>query len=629
MRLIFLNPTQGEVDHFGAAPTPNDMQGSVGLGDIAYFFRRRWTLIACVTGMCLAIAAMFIVMAVPEYTASAQILFNPPRDKAIGAEGSLSDAPLDPLAVDSQISLIKSRTLLQRVVDQQRLTQDSEFSNGPSEGLVGRIRSLLVRPSAEPNSDLLQMRTVEALQERLNVERVAKTYVVSISVTSSDREKAMRLASAVANTYIADRLASRAAASERSIRLINPPTTPTSPSYPKQMLTFALALLAGLILGTGVAIAIEVTTVGFATPAQIEGLLGVPVLAMLGKLTSKSSVKRKKEFEGSAASHSDAGSVLTDAVDEPMTTLLAEPMAGFSETFRTLIYNIQMTSRGNPPKVILVTSSAPGEGKTTVARCLATSAAASDLRAVFVDFDLRGASATESHQSKRSVGLIDVFKGTATLADALRFDPKTGIYVLPVGSQANGPIELFKTSQLKNVLEYLCAEFDYIVIDSPPLGPVTDAAILASLADKIVLVVKWNETPQEIVQTAVRQLFENYDRVGVVLNFIDQRQAPKYDRHAYAQFRSNSRQSRKAANLVIPPFERSFVNLLTTAGPLPSAVNAETRPDDSANVCPSNDTFETGRMGEADNDRSVAANGCARALPREEAVPRLAVTGLN
>src|SRR5262245_4653788 len=193
--MLLHNSAQGEVESFGSTPTAT--LGSVGFQDAIYFFRRRWQLIGKVTGVCLVIAAAFVVTAVPEFTASAQILFNPPRDKTSGPEGALSDAPLDPSAVDSQISLIRSAALLQRVVEQERLTEDPEFANGPTESVLTRVRRIL-GPAAEPEP--INVRTLQALQERLNVERASKTYVISISVTSSDREKAMRLTSAVANS---------------------------------------------------------------------------------------------------------------------------------------------------------------------------------------------------------------------------------------------------------------------------------------------------------------------------------------------------------------------------------------------------------------------------------------------
>jgi len=542
--MLLHNSAQGEVESFGGS-TPTATLGSVGFQDAIYFFRRRWQLIGKVTGVCLAIAAAFVVTAVPEFTASAQILFNPPRDKTSGPEGAISDAPLDPSAVDSQISLIRSAALLQRVVEQERLTEDPELANGPTESVLTRVRRILgLAPEPEP----INVRTLQALQERLNVERAGKTYVISISVTSSDREKAMRLTSAVANSYIADRLAARAAVSERSVRLINPPTTPTAPSYPKTALIFALALLGGLVLAIGTAITIEVTTAGFTTPGQVEAALGVPVLAVLGKLTGEPGVPRKKKkivaflARAGVPPNEVKQSILADGVTSPAHLLLANPFAGFSEAFRTLRFSIQAICRGEPPKIIQVTSCAPGEGRTTVALCLAISAAASGLRVAFVDFDVRGATTTKSPVLEQSPGLVDVLRGTATLPGALRFDPKTGIHVLAVGRRTNGPVEL-KAAQVTTLLEPLRAEFDYVVIDSPPLGPVTDAAILASLADEIVLVLKWNDTPQEIAQRAVRQLFDDSERLCAVLNFIDQRQAPKYDRHVYAQFRSSSYQS--------------------------------------------------------------------------------------
>jgi capsular exopolysaccharide synthesis family protein len=577
IRPMFLRSAQGHCVHIAVAPAQSKIE--FGLSDIINVFRRRWPLLGLAIGACLAMAIAIIAASTPEYTASAQILFNPQRDRAIGSEGALFENPLDIAALDSQIALIKSRTLLQRVVQQQRLTEDAEFANDTSRGLGGRILSLIIGSSSD-HPDQVNMKTVEALRERVTVERTPRTYVATIAVTSQNREKAMRLASAVANTYIADRLATRAAAGERSIRLINPPTTPISPSLRRAALTFALAVLAGLVIGTGIVIAIEVMTVGFTVPQQIEAALGVPVLGMLGKLTPKSAAKRKNRREEGRSTFSDGTGVHIDHLD-PLSKLLAEPLSGFSEALRSLQYNIEMTSCEKPVKIIQITSAAPGEGKTTVARCLAASAAAAGLRAVYVDFDLRSPLDPEPHDFNNSAAPIEVFNGMTSWVDALRFDSKTGMHVLRVGAQRNRPTSLLKASQLRNLLERLGAEFDYVVIDSPPLGLVADAAILARMVDKIVLVVKWNATPQEIVQSAVRQLFGNCERVGVVLNFIDQKQALKYDRHAYAQFASKSFQHDNKTDCTIPPFERSSVPLLAALRSLADNVEAKLRPNDA------------------------------------------------
>jgi capsular exopolysaccharide synthesis family protein len=590
--LMFLSPAQGHSAHIVAAPLPNKIE--FGLRDIVNVFRRRWPLIGLATGACLAMAIALIAVSVPEYTASAQILFNPQRDRAVGFEGALSENPLDTAALDSQIALIKSRTLLQRVVQQQRLTEDAEFANGTSGGLGGRILNLMTGSLVDQkHPDLLNMETVEALRERVTVDRTPRTYVATISVTSRDREKAVRLTSAIANTYIADRLATRAAAGERSIRLINPPTMPRFPSRPRVMLIVAIALLAGLTIGTGIALALELMTVGFTTPRQVEATLGVPVLATLGALPRKPrwTSKRGSTSRAGAADHT-----------EPTSKLSTEPLSGFSEGFRLLRYNIDMTSLERPTKIIQVTSAAPGEGKTTVARCLAASAAAANLRAVYVDFDLRAALDPEPHDFDNSAAPIDVFNGTTSWVDALRFDPRTGMHVLRVGTQANRPTSLLKASQLKNLLERLGAEFDYVVIDSPPLGLVADAAILAHMVDKIVLVVKWKATPQDMVKSAVRQLFGSSDRLGVVLNSVDQWQAPKYDRHAYAQLAVNSHRH-DVTELAVARLG-DLAPLRATIGSLPHSFAGAL---DASDSLPSTSLPETRRNGRGDGSLTIVS----------------------
>jgi capsular exopolysaccharide synthesis family protein len=546
----------------GDDATPGIMRGFVELHLVACFLRRRLGLIAGVTAVCFVIATAFLMMAVPQFTASAQILFNPPRDKSLGAEGALSDGPLDPMVLQNQVYLIQSATLLERVIEQERLSEDPEFANGPTLGVLGRIRKSLGQPAAE--LEILNQQNVpavQALQEKLKVERLSRTYIISISITVSDRDKATRLINAVAHAYVADRIAARAVTSAHSVRLINPPMRPTVPSYPKIELILALALFGGSVLGVAAAITIETMGRGFTRSKQVEAVIGVPVLGMLGRLTG-AEMKALQTFGASkarmasdditpreglvnevmSADFSSKGDTLADHWVGPPHLLLAKPLACFSEAIRMLRFNIQRTSRRKLPKIIQVTSSEPGEGKTTVALCLAISAAVSDLRVAFVDFDLRRAWATKCLDLEDSTGLMEFFSGRASLAETLHFDQITGVHVIPAGCRSNDLVKFLKPAQLKKLLTTLGAKFDYVVIDSPALGPVTDAGILARMADKIVLVIKWNDTPQEIVQRAIRHLIADRERVGVVLNFIDQRRSPKYNRYEYAQFGSKSYQ---------------------------------------------------------------------------------------
>jgi Mrp family chromosome partitioning ATPase len=465
-------------------------------------------IIAAVLALCLIAGAVFTSTADRLFTATAHILFTPPRDRTIGSEGSLLQSPLDVSALESQVSLILSSMLLQQVVESEGLARDPEFvgKSPPSimTSILSGLRSLFEAPTIEAQSpesdgDLAMM----SLRQRLGVSRVANSYGVVISMTSRDPAKAARLANAVANSYISDRLSTRLGDTQRSVRLINPATVPASPSHPRLLPILISALCGGLFLGFAVAFSAEAFTVGFVTPQQVESVLGIPVLAMLAKLTAKDCQP------------------FGDKIDAPG-LLIVKPFARFSEAIRSLRNMLQIATHDRAAKIVQVTSTMPDEGKTTVAMCLAISAAASGQNVVVVDCDLRHTKLTSHFQLGSSTGLVDLLEGSATLEETIRLDPKYGVRVLP----------------MKDVLTRLAGQFDFVVIDTPPLDPVVDALMLASSVDNVLVVVRWNYTPQSVVKRALKMVWGENEKVGAVLNFIDSRRAVAYDRDAYTRFDS-------------------------------------------------------------------------------------------
>jgi capsular exopolysaccharide synthesis family protein len=492
---------------------------------IIQFLRRRWLIVASVVILCLVAGAAVAYMTQKSYTAIAHILFTPPREKTIGSEGSLLQSPLDAAALESQISLILSSILLQQVVEGEGLAQDPEFVGRPAGSILARLRSYFETPgtgAVTPESEVGQ--AIMALRQRLAVSRVANSYGVTISMTSEDPAKAARLANAVANSYISDRLSTRLGDSQRSVRLINPANVPLSPSQPRLLPILVSALCGGLFLGLAIAYLAEVFTFGFVTPQQIETVLGIPVLAMLAKLTPNDC--------------NDLG----DKVDAA-SLLIVKPSARFSESVRGLRNLLQMRMQERRTKVVQVTSTIPDEGKTTVAMCLATSAAASGQNVIIVDCDIRRAKLTSYFKLGNSTGLVDLLEGTATLEETIRFDQKYGVRVLPVGRVTDDPPGLLGTATMKEVLARLGEQFDFVVIDTPPIDPVVDALMIANSVDNVLIVVRWNHTPRSVVKRAVRMVLDENENMGVVLNYINPRRAIAYDREAYTRFDSNLYQS--------------------------------------------------------------------------------------
>jgi succinoglycan biosynthesis transport protein ExoP len=278
-------------------------------------------------------------------------------------------------------------------------------------------------------------------------------------------------------------------------------------SFPNWQQVLMVALLVGIGLGVGGAVLIELLNHGFTTPRQVEDLLGVPVLASVQQMEDS---KLKKN-----------GTNLSIPLYQ-----VEHPLSPFSETMRTLRSGILMLDVDQPPKVIHVTSSRPGEGKTTVAVSLAISAALSGLKVVLVDADLRHPSASRFFKLEQEKGLVDLLTNIAGNDESMF--RKDGLMVIPAGSKSLNPSDVLSSERMKLLVTHLKENFDYVVLDSPPVGPVVDSIIIGNLADKSIFVVHWASTPRDLVETCVKKMSAQRRVGGIVLNFLKQSRAKKY-----------------------------------------------------------------------------------------------------
>ena len=200
---------------------------------------------------------------------------------------------------------------------------------------------------------------------------------------------------------------------------------------------------------------------------------------------------------------------------------------------RTLRSGIHMSDVDQPPKVIHVTSARPSEGKTTIAMSLAISAAFSGLKVVLVDADLRHPSASRFFKLEQEKGLVDLLVGAATVDNVLRFHKDLKLTVIPAGSKSLNPPDVLGSERMKALISHLRETFDYVVLDTPPVGPVVDPVIVANLADKTIFVVQWASTPRELVETSIQQVSTHKRVAGVVFNSVNQDRAKKYGGEYY------------------------------------------------------------------------------------------------
>jgi len=198
-----------------------------------------------------------------------------------------------------------------------------------------------------------------------------------------------------------------------------------------------------------------------------------------------------------------------------------EPKSIAAESYRTLRTNIQYSSFDKEYKVIMVTSSEPGEGKSTTAGNLALCLAQGEKKVILVDCDLRKPSLHKKFKISNIVGLSDVMIGKEELVTAMhRYN--NNLVILTSGKIPPNPSEMLSSKAMTTLLDTLKQNFDYIILDTPPVQAVTDSQILATKADGAILVVRAERTKKDSVQSAINLLKKvNADVIGTVLNGLD------------------------------------------------------------------------------------------------------------
>ncbi|HEY3695995.1 polysaccharide biosynthesis tyrosine autokinase [Phenylobacterium sp.] len=286
---------------------------------------------------------------------------------------------------------------------------------------------------------------------------------------------------------------------------------PSFPSAPRKGLNIAFGMVLGLAAAVTAALIAEMFDNGVADIEVVERELNVNYIGSIPSLRSI---------------------VTTDdpLCRRPIDHIVAKPVSSFAESFRSLNAAIGFSRLGAKPKVLAVTSSLPGEGKTTTSVALARSAAMSGLRAVVVDCDLRQRAVNQLLQVEPTVGLVEVLNGEATLDEALMLDAASGAMVLPLVRPHYTPQDMFSSEQMARMIEELRRRFDLIVLDTAPVILVTETRMIVRHADVVLLLVYWRKTRRSLVRTSLRLLDAAGATVaGVALTRVDVRQAASVD----------------------------------------------------------------------------------------------------
>ncbi len=275
--------------------------------------------------------------------------------------------------------------------------------------------------------------------------------------------------------------------SDTDARLMSEAIPPLEAAGPSRSVALFVAGVFCLVMGMGAAFIAEQFVKGFRNYDQAEKLLGLPVLAVVPRMSgSRAKVAgrgRRQRFH---------------------LYMLKRPFSGFADAFRTLDVSLLLANDDARPETLLFTSSLPGEGKSTSALCYASSMAAMNVSCVLIDADLRDPSIAELMDlPPEQPGLVDVLNGTADLNNALVRDPNSGLAVLTRGSAVENPAHVLGSEAFDDLLESLTRRFGLVVLDSAPLLPVADTRLLACKVDSSVMVMHWEETTRDQASQAV------------------------------------------------------------------------------------------------------------------------------
>ncbi len=326
-----------------------------------------------------------------------------------------------------------------------------------------------------------------------------------------------------------------------SVHIVDRAVVPDGPVRPRPLINLTLALVLGTMVGVTVSIGREVTDRIVRTRADALLGTGVPVLGAVPRVERRlPQLPGRRRSHGSGPSQlvlgrtetssqaaSDAGTGRAAARLRPLMVTRAEAPPAYVESLNQLYANLMLTYRETPLQVVAVTSPLPGEGKTLTSINLALTVASRGRRVLLVDADLRRGLINTVFAAHRRPGLSELLNDVARAEDCLRVVPvgETGtMTILPTGALLNTPGPLLRIDRVRQVLGALAPQFDLVIVDTPPVNLLADAALLGAAADAVLVVVRTGHTSIDTLQYAMDQLSSaRAPVVGTVLNDVDLR----------------------------------------------------------------------------------------------------------
>jgi capsular exopolysaccharide synthesis family protein len=494
---------------------------------IAILWRRKWVVFAT-AAVTVIIVVIGTLLATPTYTASAMVRVA----TAAGGSVDYTDYIYAERLMNTYAELASIRPVLEELAQKLGLQEPPQIvvevvaSTELMRITVEDPNPLLAREAADALAEILVAQSTELysgggktaeeiLSEQLaqieqELNKARGEYDELLTQFPEDSERIATVSRSIElkqQTYATllgqyEQARVRGAMRANTLSVVEPATTPDAPSKPRKLLNIALSLLVGLAGGAGLAFLFENLDTTLYTTQQIEE---VAALSSVGRIPTARRQGRVFFFNGSSPQ---------------------------GEAFRRLRINVFALDHDAAPQTLLVTSASPREGKSTIAANLALAVAQSGHRVVTVDGDLRRPTLHRIFDLPNDVGLSSVLKQETTLDEGLEDSGMPGVWVLTSGPLPLNPVELLGSPQMITLIEQLAQQFDMVLLDTPALLAVTDAAVLAPIVDGVILVVGRTQARREAVRAACQQLADVKARlVGVVVNRAEQDGTYEYYLH--------------------------------------------------------------------------------------------------
>lgn len=426
------------------------------LKDYLRILRENWLPIVLITLLGLGLAAGATALTQPKYTASTQVFV------AVGGGDSateiLQGSSFSEKRVTSYVSLAKSPRVLQPVIDELGLDT-----------------------------------TAEELAETVTANAPLQTVLINIGATHTDPERAAQIADATAESLI--RTVGEVETPEASgeplvdLSVVDEARIPDAPSSPRTLLNLALGLVIGAALGVAYALLKTILDTRIRRREDVERITDAPVLGVVAEDRT--------------------------AEDEPLLTVDASTWGPRAGSYRQLRTHLKFTNVDGGTQTVVVTSSVPGEGKTTTATNLAVMIAESGARVLIVDADLRRPRVAKTLGVEGAVGLSTILSGQIDVEDAVQVWGESGeLDVIASGEIPPNPSELLGSENMRRVLDWAQQNYDIVLLDAPPLQPVTDPTVLAAQCSGVVLVCRVDGYNH---REPLREALENLEASGARL----------------------------------------------------------------------------------------------------------------